>query len=172
MNAVPAVRVAVGYAAVAATVPYLALKVAWLSGGTVGLADPGFFSDRPEYAVGNLLTVGMDAVAVLIALSFAHPWGLRLPAWVVLFPMWVATGFLVPIVVFVPFAPIAFDDLAANSGPLRGWVYLFVYIGLAAQGLLLSAAFDMYCASRWGMRSPSATTTRRQVGRAAMHEAS
>ncbi len=148
MNSAPAVRLAVGYAAVAATIPYLALKAMWLSGGTVGLNNPLFFSENPEYVFGNLLTVVMDGVAVLIALALTHGWGLRLPAWVVLFPMWVATGFLVPIVVIVPFAPAAFGD--ASAGPLRGWVYLFVYGGFAAQGLLLSTAFALYARARWG----------------------
>ena len=141
------VRLAVGYAAVAATVPYLALKVAWLSGGTVGMADPAFFSG-PAYAFGNVLTAGMDLVAVVIALAFTHEWGLRIPAWLVLIPAWVATGFLAPIVVFMPFAPAAFGD--APAGPLRGWVYLLVYGGFAAQGLLLSAAFVLYARARWG----------------------
>lgn len=141
------VRLAVGYAAVAATAPYLALKVAWLSGGTVGMADPAFFSG-PAYAFGNVLTAGMDLVAVAIALAFTHDWALRVPAWLVLLPAWVATGFLAPIVVIVPFAPAAFGDDPA--GPLRGWVYLLVYGGFAAQGLLLSAAFALYARARWG----------------------
>ena len=143
------IRLTVGYAAVAATVPYLALKVAWLSGGTVGMADPEAFSD-PVYTIGNLLTAGMDLIAVLIALAFTHAWGLRIPAWLVLFPVWVATGFLAPIVAVMPFAPIAFGDPAADPGPLRSWVYLFVYGGFAAQGLLLSAAFALYARARWG----------------------
>ena len=141
------VRLAVGYAAVAATVPYLALKVAWLSGSAVGMVDPAFFSG-PAYAFGNVLTAGMDLVAVVVALAFTHAWGLRIPAWLVLFPTWVATGFLAPIVVIVPFAPAAFGD--ASAGPLRGWVYLLVYGGFAAQGLLLSAAFVLYARARWG----------------------
>ena len=149
MTSVPAVRLAIGYAAVAATVPYLALKVSWLAGGTVGMADPGFFS-HPAYAVGNLLTVGMDAVAVLIALTLTHAWGRRVRAWIVLFPAWVATGFLAPIVVIMPLAPLAFGGASAGSGPLRSWVYLFVYGGFAAQGLLLSAAFALYARDRWG----------------------
>jgi hypothetical protein len=150
MTPVPAVRLAVGYGAVAATVPYLALKVLWLSGGTVGLADPGFFSDHPAYTFGNLLTVGMDAVAVLIALAFTHAWGRRIPAWLVLLPVWAATGFLAPIVVFVPFVPAAFGVASGGSDPLESWVYLFVYGGFAAQGLLLTAAFVLYAESRWG----------------------
>ena len=149
MTSVPAVRLAIGYAAVAATAPYLALKVSWLAGGTVGMADPGFFSD-PAYTVGNLLTVGMDAVAVLIALALTHAWGRRIRAWVVLFPAWVATGFLAPIVVIMPLAPLAFGGASAGSDPLRSWVYLFVYGGFAAQGLLLSAAFALYARDRWG----------------------
>lgn len=150
MTSMSQIRLAVGYGAVVVTIPYLTLKLVWLSGGTVGLADPEFFSDHPAYTFGNLLTVGMDAVAVLIALAFTHAWGRRIPAWIVLFPMWVATGFLAPIVAFMPFAPIFFGGASEDSGPLRSWVYLFVYGGFAAQGLLLSAAFVLYVRSRWG----------------------
>lgn len=127
MTSVPAVRLATGYAAVAATVPYLTLKVLWLCGGTVG----------------------MDAVAVVIALALTHVWGRRIRAWIVLLPMWIATRFLAPIVVIVHCAPLAFGGAPAGSGPLRGWVYLFVYGGFAAQGLLLSAAFVLYARDRW-----------------------
>ncbi len=144
------IRLAVGYGTVVATIPYLTLKLVWLSGGTVGLADPEFFSNHPAYTFGNLLTVGMDAIAVLIALAFTHAWGRRIPAWLVLFPMWIATGFLTPIMVFMPFAPIFFAGASEGAGPLRSWVYLFVYGGFAAQGLLLSAAFVLYARSRWG----------------------
>jgi hypothetical protein len=62
-------RLAVGYAAVAATLPYLTLKALWVSGGTIGMADPAFFAD-PAYLAGNLVTMGMDAVVVLLALAF------------------------------------------------------------------------------------------------------
>ena len=149
MPSLPVIRRVIGYAAVAATIPYLTLKVVWLSGGTVGMADPEFFSG-PLYTFGNLLSVGMDAIAILIALAFTHAWGRRIRAWLVLFPMWVATGFLAPIVVFMPFAPVSFGGASESLGPLRNWVYLFVYGGFAAQGLLLSAAFVLYVQNRWG----------------------
>lgn len=45
------IRLVVGYGAVVATIPYLTLKVVWLSGGTVGLANPEFFSDHPAYTL-------------------------------------------------------------------------------------------------------------------------
>ena len=149
MPSLPVIRRVIGYAAIAATIPYLTLKVVWLSGGTVGMADPEVFSD-PLYTFGNLLSVGMDAIAILMALVFTQAWGRRIPAWLVLFPMWVATGFLAPIMVFMPFAPLSFGGASESLGPLRSWVYLFVYGGFAAQGLLLSAAFVLYVQNRWG----------------------
>lgn len=145
-----AVRLAVGYAAVAATVPYLTLMLVWLSGGTVGMSDPGFFSDHLAYTYGNVLTLGMDTVAVLIVLAFTHAWGRRVPAWLVLLPTWAATGFLAPIVMFMPFASAALSGASGGQGPLRSWVYQFVYGGFAIQGLLLSTAFVLYASSRWG----------------------
>lgn len=58
-------------------------------------------------------------------------------------------GFLAPIVLLVPFAAFTSGDLAGEAGPLRSWVYPFVYGGFAVQGLLLSVAFVLYAAGRW-----------------------
>lgn len=144
-----AIQRVIGAAAVAITAPYLALKVAWLAGSTIGMADPAAFAS-PMYVVGNLATIGMDAVAILLALALTRPWGRRLPAGLVLFPAWVAIGFLAPLAVIMLGAPAAFADPALAEGALRPWVYLLVYGAFAAQGLLLMAAFALYARERWG----------------------
>lgn len=143
-------RSAVGLGAAVATFPYLALKGLWLGGSSVGMNDPAYF-DNSMYLVGNVLSFLLDGAAVAVALALTYPWGQRLPGWVVLLPMWVATGLLGTIVVLLPVvAP--FVGRAPTGGdpdPLKGWVYVMVYAGFAVQGVLLSIAFALYVRQRW-----------------------
>lgn len=148
-HGIAALQRAIGVAAVAVTAPYLTLKIAWLAGSTIGMADPTAFASS-LYVVGNLATVGMDAMAILLALALTRPWGRRLPAGLVLLPAWLATGFLAPIVVVMLGAPAVVADPAQASDALGSWVYLLVYGGFGAQGLLLMAAFASYVYERWG----------------------
>ncbi|GAA1967287.1 hypothetical protein [Amycolatopsis minnesotensis] len=136
------------YATVLGALPYLVLKVSWLTGGTIGLRD-GSFLDSPAMDVGNAFTAGMDAVAILLAFALTYPWGRRLPAPLVLFPIWVGTGFLAPIALGIGFFV---PDLLAPGAelPLRGWVWAVVYGGFAWQGFALLTAFTLYAKERWG----------------------
>jgi hypothetical protein len=139
------VRLIVGYAAIVGTLPYLALKAAWLSGSTIGLTDPTAAHDGSLFAL-NLITAGMDVIAILVALAFTYRWGERLPAWLVLFPMWVAAGFLAPIVVAMPTLALSTPD---SNGFLEPWVQPMVYTGFAWQGLTLMIAFALHARVRW-----------------------
>jgi hypothetical protein len=147
-------RLIVGYAAVLGTLPYLSLKLAWLSGGTIGIADPSLAGDA-SMAVLNTVTIAMDLVGVAIALAFTHGWGQRLPAWLVLGPMWVGTGLLAPIAVTMPVVGIgslfASDTAAATGGFLEPWVQPLVYTGFAWQGVTLILAFVLYARVRWAV---------------------
>ncbi|MEJ8644856.1 hypothetical protein WKI68_33535 [Streptomyces sp. MS1.HAVA.3] len=61
--------------ALAATVPYLALKTAWLAGSQIGipagsvLSEPGLF-----LTVANSVTLAMDACVILLVLVLTRPW--------------------------------------------------------------------------------------------------
>jgi hypothetical protein len=145
-------RVAAGYGAILCALPYLALKIVWLAGGTLGVADRRTMG-APSMFVLNLLTAGMDLVGIGIALAFTHRWGLRIPAWLLLPPMWVATGLLARFVVGVPAAVLA-NVLSSNSiqvagGPVQPWVYVVVYIGFAGLGIGLILAFLLFAMTRW-----------------------
>ncbi|MBE1534898.1 hypothetical protein [Actinomadura algeriensis] len=147
-------RLAVCAATIAACVPYLTIKLAWLSGSTVGWNDTEAAGDSVLY-VGNLITMLMDAVAVAVASAFTFRWGLRLPAWLVLVPIWVAAGLLVPIAISVPPAAVimVFDDAASASGDagaMQGWVFGVVYTSFTLQGIGLLTAFALYARVRWG----------------------
>src|SRR5262245_21107484 len=69
-------RLIVGYAAIAFMMPYLALKIAWISGAPVGMRNRALVGEPAMLAL-NILTFCMDAIAVALALTFTHGWGLR-----------------------------------------------------------------------------------------------
>jgi hypothetical protein len=95
----------------------------------------------------------MGLVGIATALTFTHAWGLRAPAWLVLPPVWVATGLLIRFVLAVPIALLA-GVLSERSipagGPVQPWVYAVVYVGFLGLGIGLSAAFVLYARVRWG----------------------
>jgi len=166
----PAVaRLIAGYGAIACALPYLALKVVWLSGGTLGIADLTMMHDTSMVAL-NAVTAGMDVVAIVIAVAFTHRWGLRVPAWVVLPPMWVATGLLSKFALEVPVTVITEALTSAArprvaGGPVQFWVYAVVYTEFVGLGIGLMVAFVLYARIRWAFvfgsttraASPSAT---------------
>jgi hypothetical protein len=146
-------RLAVCAATIAACVPYLTIKIAWLSGSTVGWSDAAAAEDSALY-VGNAITLGMDAAAVLVAAAFTFRWGRRIPAWLVLAPIWVAVGLLAPIVLAVPLGTLlqtffSSEPLMGDDNALQGWVYGVVYSGFTVQGLGLLTAFVLYARDRW-----------------------
>ncbi|MFJ2190132.1 hypothetical protein ACIOJE_19700 [Kitasatospora sp. NPDC087861] len=148
-----AVRATAAWIAVAATVPYLTLKSLWLTGHPVGSDDPGAMD---ELWLVNLLTFGMDAIAVALALAFTRPWGRRAPAGLVAFPMWVATGLLGTILVALPLYLISVllsgpEPRSGEDGPggTGAWVFPVVYGGFAVQGVALITAFALYARRRW-----------------------
>ena len=145
-------RLIVGYGAIACAVPYLALKIVWLAGGTLGVADTAMMSD-PSMFVLNLVTAGMDVIAIALALAFTYAWGQRIPAWLVLPPVWVATGLLVKFVWAVPIMTIAGmlmrRSLPEPGGPVRPWVYALVYTEFVGMGIGLALAFVGYARVRW-----------------------
>ncbi|MET9611059.1 helix-turn-helix transcriptional regulator [Streptomyces sp. NPDC006512] len=89
-------------AALAATVPYLTLKAAWVAGSRIGIPDGSVLLERgPVIVVANGMTLAMDACVILLVFAFTRPWGLRIPAWLLTVPVFVATGLLAPIVAAV-----------------------------------------------------------------------
>ena len=149
-----AARLIVGYAAILGTLPYLTLKFSWLLGGDIGIVDPTFMR-HPQGVALNAFTAGLDVAAIAVALAFTHRWGQRLPAWLVLLPIWVGTGLLATIVLAYPSASLA--ELAAGTAsvaetpdlPLQPWVWTVVYTGFTWQGLTLLTAFVLYARRRW-----------------------
>jgi hypothetical protein len=159
-------RLIVGYGAIACALPYLALKVVWLAGGQLGVADATMMRDGSMVAL-NVATAGMDLVGIGIALAFTHAWGLRIPAWLVLPPAWVALGLLARFVIAAPIIAVASTltsrPVPPAPGPVHPWVYTLVYTEFVGMGIGLTLAFVFYARVRWGslFRSASPSTTQR-----------
>ncbi|MFD0853265.1 hypothetical protein ACFQ07_13575, partial [Actinomadura adrarensis] len=113
------VRLAFCYLTLAACLPYLTLKALWLSGADIGLdAEAADQMHSAKFMVANAVTMGMELTAVLVAFTFTYPFGRRLPAWLVLFPMWVGTGLLAPIALGAPLGMLV--QAVAGGSPLPG----------------------------------------------------
>ncbi|WP_241999603.1 hypothetical protein [Streptomyces klenkii] len=147
--------------AIAACLPYLGLKAAWLSGSHLGIPEGSVLLDAdPWLAVANAVTVLMDAAVVVLALLLTRPWGRRVPAWLLLLPMWGAVGLLTPIMYGFPaqllVRALGGSNPTASAGGggerpfLDAWVFGVVYTGFIVQGLALGALFVLYARDRWG----------------------
>ncbi|RRS01939.1 hypothetical protein [Glycomyces terrestris] len=146
-------RVAAGLGAVAATVPYLVLKVLWLSGNLVGV-PAGSPAAGEEFVYANAITLGMDALVVVLAAALTQRWGMRVPAWLLLAPLWVGTGLLVPAALQAAAGGIVWAASGGQAMRLEGglvepWVYAVVGASFALQGVFLAVAFLSYARARW-----------------------
>lgn len=168
LNRPPAGRVRHAFCALAIVgcVPYLLLKLAWLSGSRVGIPEDSVLLEGDGtalYAV-NALTLVMDALVILLALALVRPWGRRLPATPLLLPLWVATGLLAPMVVGVPAQALLslFTSGSSSGGSsgggggggdeapfLEGWVSQLVYGSFTVQGVALGVLLVGYVRDRW-----------------------
>lgn len=138
------------------TLPYLALKIAWLSGSRVGLSDPDFGTST-AMTVLNALTMGLDVVALVLAGVFLFRRGIRAPLWLVLPPMWIGAGLLGQILVALPLhlvvqAVSPSQPATGELPPIADWVFSLVYAGFAGLGIGLLGAFVIYAWQRWGHR--------------------
>ncbi|WP_329394022.1 hypothetical protein OHA45_09715 [Streptomyces lydicus] len=142
----------------AACVPYLTLKIAWIAGSRIGIPEGSALRrDGNSLMALNALTVLMDAAVIVLAFLLTRPWGQRVPSWLLALPMWCATGLLAPIVAVFPAQTLA---AAVRGGPpgagggspdalLAPWVWSLVYTGFIVQALALGTLFVLYARERW-----------------------
>ncbi|MFI0978999.1 hypothetical protein ACH4SP_18610 [Streptomyces sp. NPDC021093] len=141
--------------AIAACLPYLALKISWIAGGRLGIPDRSALLDEPGVmVVANSVTVLMDACVIVLALLLTQGWGRRVAAPLLVLPMWAASGLLAPIMVGFPLQLLAGGSIGVAPGEgepfLESWVFGVVYGGFIVQGLALGALFVLYARERWG----------------------
>ncbi|MCX5383171.1 hypothetical protein [Streptomyces sp. NBC_00083] len=145
--------------AIAACLPYIALKILWAGGSHLGIPDGSVLLEhRARTAVGNSGSVLMDGCVIVLALLLTRPWGLRVKAWLLVVPMWLATGLLAPVMTGYPLQLLVRalggngvrppDD--GSAAFLHEWVFAVVYTGFIVQGIALGALFTLYARDRWG----------------------
>ncbi|MFJ2894447.1 hypothetical protein ACIO87_06135 [Streptomyces sp. NPDC087218] len=142
--------------AITATLPYIALKTAWIAGSRIGIPDGSpLLEHRATMIVANGVTILMDSAVVVIALLLTRPWGRRVPAWLLVLPVWVASGLLLPIMTGYPTQLVVGLFRGGGGGGdgkpfLDEWVFGVVYGGFTVQGLALGTLFALYARDRWG----------------------
>ncbi|TLS50094.1 hypothetical protein FE782_22445 [Paenibacillus antri] len=136
-----------GYGAAAAVSPYLLIKIAW----TFGLFMPTSQMGDPSWRTANAVTMVLAAAGILLAMAFCRPWGERLPSWLVVFPVWVGTGLLVPMLLLAPVLGPAAIRRDMGTGSADYWVYeqVFVMLSLVGVGICLPLALAGYAKTRW-----------------------
>ncbi|MFD3530890.1 hypothetical protein [Streptomyces sp. NPDC058664] len=144
-------RTRAGLVAVAALVPYTALKTAWALGLTVGHTGTGRPGVDPEYTSDLgiwLYDHGVDVTAVLavlgmvVALALTRPWGRRLPRLPLLALGWAGAGALAPFgALLATLGVLAWTGVIgfepADHAP---WVIAVAYGGFSCYGLALARA--------------------------------
>lgn len=136
--------------------PYVGLKVLWLSGSDIGMV-PGANTSHMQDArmeIGNIVTVGLAGVGVILVLALAQRWGERLPWWFLVLPAAAATGALAPIALGLPMglllqAVVTGLVTSGGEGDLMPAVFAVVYGGFAIYGLALALLFADYAHRRW-----------------------
>ncbi|WP_420110610.1 hypothetical protein [Pseudactinotalea sp.] len=141
---------------VIAVVPYMALKLLWLSGSTGGVSDPAAVAELQgaRMVVGNLVTIVLELLAIGLAVALTRPWGRRVPAWIVLGLAGGATGLLAPILLGLPLGSaiqflVRSDVRTSGMDNMDPWVFAAVYgsFGLLAVAIMVLAW--NYALARW-----------------------
>jgi hypothetical protein len=145
--------------AITACVPYLALKIAWMAGSRIGIPDgSSLLEHHGAMIAGSAESALIDSMVVVLVLLFTQRWGRGAPVWLLIPPVWAATGLLSPIVVGYPLQLVA-RLLGGAAAPtsrsvarpfLHEWVFTVVYTGFIVQALALGALFVLYAGKRWG----------------------
>lgn len=140
--------------AVLACLPYVGLKLLWLTGSSVGLNDPTLL-DGGVMEVANLATLLMELTAAALAVLLVLPVGRRVPSLIVQVPMFVGTGLLGAILLVIPAQLLVgagsggTERAALEDEPIQGWVYAMVYGGFSVLGLCLLTIFVLHSWERW-----------------------
>lgn len=148
-------RVTACYVTVAATLPYLVMKALWLLGSPVGATDATGAAELLDarHLVGDAVTAGLELVAIALVLALTHRWGRRVPALLVLGPVWVGTGLLAPIAFGAPLGLLVQAVVGGSPAPVgggaHGWIFVVADGGFVVQAIGLCAAFLGHAAQRW-----------------------
>lgn len=144
-------------AALVATGPYLVLKLAWLSGSTIGMTDGGRTVEmhNTRFLIGNSVTVVLMLLAAGLVVALTRSWAERVPARLLFVLGAGATGLLAPVLLGLPLGlvvqAVARGDVKpADETGLEHWVFGVVYSGFALLALTLGVLLFAHVAHRWG----------------------
>jgi hypothetical protein len=143
---------AAAWISAACCLPYLFLKVVWTLGMPIGINDRSMLDDG-GWVAANALMAAVQLIALTVVLVLVRPAGRRLPAWLLLFPVWVGTGLLFDVAVgsaLVGLESTQSNGSGMNTGGIEPWVYVLVYASFAGQGVALAIAFACHVRARWG----------------------
>ena len=132
------------YGAALALTPYLLIKVSWVAGALVGVLPTGDGMSTSGWVALNLATIVMSGVGIVVALALVRPWGLRIPARLLVAGSWIGAGFLVPL---LPYAVVGLFDI--DGGSMPDWEAVLIQAGFVGMGLGLAVALPSYFRRRW-----------------------
>jgi hypothetical protein len=92
----------------------------------------------------NTATIVMAGIGIVVALALVRPWGLRIPARLLVAGSWIGAGFLVPL---LPYALVGLFDI--EGGELPAWEAVLIQAGFVGMGLGLAVALPAYFRRRW-----------------------
>lgn len=142
--------------AIVAVLPYLAFKVLWLSGSSVGSTTSagGEGMLAPRFLIGNTITLAMMVVGVAFVVALTRPWARRIPAPVVFVLGAGAAGLLGPILLGLPpgilIQALIEGEVRLAEQRMHPWVFGLVYAGFCALGVAMAIVVGAYVIRRWG----------------------
>jgi len=137
---------AAAYGAALALTPYLAIKVSWVVGALAGVLPMGEGMTTSEFVALNTATIVMSAVGILVALALVRPWGVRIPAHLMVLGSWIGAGFLVPL---LPYAIVGLVAGPEAGDEMPAWEATLIQAGFVGMGLGLAVALPAYFRRRW-----------------------
>lgn len=153
---VPTVQRFALVAAITAVLPYSILKLLWLGGSTVGLSSTAGAEEMvgARHVIGNALTLGMVAVAIVFMGFLTRQRALRIPGAVVFVLGAGAAGLLAPILFGLPVGLLVEAIVVGSVRPadqdMAPWVFGAVYTGFCVLAVALAVVVGAYVVHRWG----------------------
>ncbi|MGG2461126.1 hypothetical protein ACO0M4_15095 [Streptomyces sp. RGM 3693] len=142
------------YGAAWALTPYALVKVSWVVLAILGAAPIGAGFDLLGWVLLNLVTIGMAALGIVLALALVRPWGMRIPGRPLAFCAWTGAGFLVSVLpYFVLSAVLRLPSAPGEPGgggepAMPGWEAVLIQCSFVGTGVGLAVALPAYARRR------------------------
>jgi hypothetical protein len=132
--------------------PYLLIKISWVVGALSGLLPRTEQLSVAGFVVLNMVTIGMAATGIALALALVRPWGQRISALVVLSCAWIGCGFLVPMIPYMLLDTLVSTEASTSdreSSIMPAWEGPLIEVSFLGLGLGLAIALPFYLQRRW-----------------------